>query len=113
MSLLRRHIAFVGVSGKVGQECYGRGVLEEDSPAVVLLRLQYVLKEHAARLFEIAARNLGLAFDEFEDKVRRIDLAMRMRVRNADNLTFVFKGQDVVDLGTSTEFQVLIPPCQQ
>ena len=46
--------------------------------APVLFGGDDVLEKHATRLREIMLTYTSLSFDRFEDKVRRIDLAVRM-----------------------------------
>src|SRR5262245_18311290 len=51
-----------------------------------------------------------LGLDGLEDEVGRVDLAMRVRVGDADDLAFVFEDQYVVDLFARAEFDVLPLP---
>ena len=49
-------------------------------------------------------------FDRFEDKVRGVNLAVRVRIRNANCLAFVFKDQHMVDLFASAQLAILFLP---
>src|SRR5262245_4475130 len=51
-----------------------------------------------------------LGLDGFEDEVGRVDLAMRMRVGDADDFALVLEDQDVVDLLVAAEFYILLLP---
>ncbi len=108
--LLRRDVHFVGVAGEVGDEGDASLVLVEDPPSVGSLGFEHVLEEDAARLAQMAFRDCGLVRDGLEDEVRRVDLAVRMRVRDPGRSTFVLEDQHVLDLRKRTEVAMLALP---
>ena len=55
--------------------------------------------------------NSGFILDSLEHKICRVDLAMRMRIGDADNFALVFEDQYVADLGTRAEIRILFTPC--
>src|SRR6185369_11789177 len=61
-------------------------------------------------LCKIFAADPGLVFDRLENKIVRIDLAMRMRVRNSNGRAFVLKDQNVFDLRMRSELRILFLP---
>ena len=71
------------------------------------LGLQDVLEQDPAGLARCRrASRFGL--DVLEHEVRRVDLAMRMRVGDADHLALVLEDQDVVDSGEPAQIDVLL-----
>ena len=95
----RRDVHLVGIAREVRHECDRAAVLEQNPAAVLALRFQHVLKQHAARLGQIPLARAGLGLDELEHEVRGVDLTVRMRVADADGLALVLEDQDVCHLG--------------
>ena len=110
MRLLRGDVALIGVPGEVRQEHDGRVVLEQDPPAVLLLRSDDVVEQHAVVLVDIPPAGGGLGLDRLEDEVGRVDLPVRMRVRHADHVAFVLEDEHVIDLGMRAQLEILIAP---
>src|SRR4051794_31151384 len=58
----------------------------------------------------MSLRDSGLGLDVLEDEVGGVNLAVRVRVRDADGLPLVLEDEDVFDLGPAPEFAVLLLP---
>ena len=56
-----------------------------------------------------AAPGLNLDCNRFENKIRGINLAMRMGIRNAHHLALVLEYQDMVHFATAHELAILRP----
>ena len=55
----------------------------------------------------VALAGSRFGFDCFEDKIRGVDLAMRMRIGDADDLAFVFEDEHVVDFRHGVRVPIL------
>src|SRR5205085_4904972 len=88
-SSLWRNENFVSVARKVWQEGYGRVVLADDSATVLLFCNNYLLKERAPCLTQITLACASFCLYSLEDKVGRVNLAMRVWVRHAYDLALV------------------------
>src|SRR5436190_17565089 len=111
MSLFWRHINFICVASKVGNKRNG-GVTLSDNPRVVeLFSFDNLLEQNFPSTCQVPGARHGFCFNCLKDKVGCVDLAMRMRIRDAYNLAFVFKHQYMIDLRTATELPVLGLPC--
>ena len=82
----------------------------DNAAAVFLFSSDHVLEKNASRFHEMPLTRSRFGFDSFEDEVGGVNLAMRMWIRNADGLAFVFKNQHVLDLGPCAELPVLVLP---
>src|SRR5262245_49778316 len=92
----RCDVGLVRVSREVRDERYGFPTRYEDASTVELLGCNDVLKEHTAGLGEMRSRRLGFDFDRSKNEVRRVDLAVRMGVTDADDVALVLEHQNVV-----------------
>src|SRR5690242_15875530 len=110
MRRLRRDEDLVGVAREVRHKDDGRIVLVNDPPAIVALGLEDVLKEAAARRFKVAAASAGFCLDGLEDKVGRVNLAVRVRVRDADDFALVLENENVINVWAAAEINVLFLP---
>src|SRR4051812_22990747 len=110
MRLFGRDEDFVSVARKVRHKDDGRVVFVDDAAAILVLGFEDVLKERAARFCKVAAAGARFGFDGFEDKVGGVNLAMRVRIRNADDFALVLKDEDVIDLRAAAEIEVLSLP---
>src|SRR5438128_3109274 len=57
--------------------------------------------------------NPRFGLNRLEDEISRVNLAVRVRVGDADHLAFILEDQDVVDLLATPEFDVLFLPNTQ
>ena len=64
-------------------------------------------------LGEMLRGGLRLDLDGAEDEVRRVDLAVRMRIADADDLALVLEHQHVVHFGPSAELAILLLQCPE
>ncbi len=114
MRLLRHNERFVGVAREIRHKSDRRIVLGEEPPAVGALRGDDVLHQGAAVLLPVAPADRDLVLDRLEDEVGRVNLAVRVRVGDADDLALVLEGQHVVDLRPGAQLAVLpLPRLQQ
>jgi len=112
--LLRHHERFVGIAGEVGNEGDRRIVLTEDAAPVGALGGDDVFQQHPILLVPVTLRDGHFVFDRLEDEIRRVDLAVGVRVGNADHLTLVLECEHVVHFRTGAEFPILrLPDPQQ
>ena len=58
-------------------------------------------------------RHACFCFNRLEDKVRRVDLAVGVRVGDANHFATVLEDQELVDFRTAAEFDVLLLPDAQ
>src|SRR5262245_46744768 len=58
----------------------------------------------------VAPTSGDLSGDRFENEIRRVDLAMGMRVRDADDLAFILKDQDMINFWPLAQLAVLLLP---
>src|SRR5918911_1053188 len=88
---------FVSVAREVRHEDDGRIVFVDDAAAILALGGEDVLKEDAASFFKVAAAGARLGLDGLEYEVGRVNLAVRVRVRDADDFALILEDEDVVD----------------
>src|SRR5262249_42617571 len=110
MRSFRRDESLVSIAREVGQENYRRFIFENNAPPVFALGLEDVLEEYPPGLGQMPPGDSRLGLDGFEDDGGRVDLAMRSRVAEADDLALVVEDQDMVDLFVRAEFGVLPLP---
>src|SRR5947209_6286612 len=110
MRLLGRDEEFVSVAREVRHEDDGRIVFVDEAAAILMFSLEEVLKEKAPGLFKVAAAGAGFGLDGLEDKVGGVNLAVRMRVRDADDFALVLKDENVIDFGAAAEVNILLLP---
>ena len=114
MRLFRSDKHFISITREVWHERDGSFVLRDDPRAGLLFGSDDVLEKHATCFREILPADTSLGFDSLEDKVRRIDLAVRMWIRDADDFAFVLEDEHVVDIREATERVILfLPDVQQ
>ena len=106
----RRDVHLVRVAREVRHKRDGLAVLEQNPAAVEALGLQDILEQNAPGFGEVALARTRLGLDELEDEVGGVDLAMRMRVADADGLALVLEDEDVRDLGPRGQLAHLILP---
>src|SRR4030095_790863 len=106
----RRDEGLVSIAREVGQENNRRFILENDAPPVFALGFEDVLEKNPPGLGQMPPGDTRLGLDGFEDEVGRVDLAMRVRVGDADDFALILEDQDVVDLLVAAEFDVLQLP---
>ena len=70
----------------------------------------HVLEKNASRFCQMALAGARFGLDGLEDKVCRVNLAVRMRIGNAHRFAFVFKDQHVLDLFARAELPILFLP---
>ena len=111
---LRRDEDFVGIAREVRHEGNRRVVLRDDAAAVGVFRGEDVLEQHAAGLRQVPLACTRLGLDRLEHEVRRVDLTVRVRVRDADHFALVLEDEHVIDAVASAELPVLLlPDCEQ
>src|SRR5205814_1740834 len=103
-------VTLVRIPREVRHEGDCRRVLINDAAAILAFRLENVLKQNASCLLSVPAAHLRLVLNGLEHKVRRVKQAVRMWIRNPDNLSFVLESQYVIHLGTRPKLGILIPP---
>src|SRR5262249_41206127 len=99
MSCFWSDVTFVRIAGEIGQEGDCRRVFVDDAVSVFAFGFDDVVKEYASGLFVVSPADTSLGLDCFEDKVRRVNLAMRMRIGNTDDVPFVLENQHMIHLG--------------
>src|SRR5882762_7358660 len=104
MALSGRNENFVSITSEVGKKSNRRFVCADDPPAVLLFGGDDVLKKSMSGVCEMALTDARFGLDGFENKVRGVNLTVRMRIRNADHLALVFKDQNMVDPRLAPEF---------
>src|SRR5205085_12241222 len=110
---LRRDEDLVCVAREVWEEGDCRVVLGEDASAVPSFCCDDVVEESAPRLFEIVAAYARLVLNRLEDEVGRVNLAVRVRVRDAYDLALVLEGEHMRDLRPAAQLDVLLAPHAQ
>src|SRR5262245_39576852 len=110
MRNFRRDESLVSIAREVRQENHRRFIFENNAPPVFTFGLEDVLEKNLPGVGQMPPGASRFGLDGLEDEVGRIDLAMRVRVGDADDLAFVFEDQDVIDLFARAEFDVLPPP---
>src|SRR5262249_29016505 len=110
MRLFRGHEYFVGIPREIRKKRNRAVVLGDDSPAVLMFGRDDILKKDATGFAEMSPARARFGLDEFKDKIRRIDLTVRMRIRNANDFALVLKDQNVIDLATTSKIDVLLLP---
>src|ERR1700752_2004319 len=98
MGLLGCDEHFISIPRKVRDESNRCFVLKDYAPAVALFCREDISEEHSAVFGPVSPAGPRLNFNSLEDKVGRINLAMRMRVRDTHNLALIFKNQNVINL---------------
>src|SRR6266508_170321 len=106
----RRDESLVSIAREVGKENNRRFIFENYAPPVFALGLEDVLEEYPPGLGQMPPGDSRFGLDGLEDEVGRVDLTMRVRVGDADDLALVLKDQDVVDLFVRAEFDILPLP---
>src|SRR5262245_10584762 len=79
----------------------------------MLLSGQYVAKQNLPCFSEVPLAGSRLYLDRLEHKISRVDLAMRMRIRNPYHLPFVLKNQNVGDFRAIAQVEILVLPEHQ
>src|SRR3954451_19463754 len=110
MRLFGRDEDFVSVARKIRHKDDSRVIFVDDAAAILVLGFEDILKERAARFFKVATAGARFGLDGFEDKVGGVNLAMRMRIRNADDFALVLEDEDVIDLRAAAEVNILFLP---
>ena len=110
MSLFRRDKNLVSVTSKIRHKSNCRFVFRNDPFVITLLGGNNICEQGAPGLIQISARGSDFSFDRFEDKVSRINLAVRMRIRDANDPAFIFERQDVIDLRPSSQINIFTLP---
>src|SRR3954469_17395635 len=105
-----RDVRLVGIACEVRDERDGAAMLRNDPSPVLTLGRNDVLEERFARLFEMPAAGTEFRLDEFKSEVRRVDLAMRVRVADADHLSLVLEDEDEIHVGMRRQFSHLLLP---
>src|SRR6266851_2854860 len=103
-------IDLVGVAREIGYKSDHMLVFVENAPAISLLSRDNILEQSMISMLEMLLRGEQLLFDGFEDKIRGIDLAMRVRVRDTHNLAFILEGQHMPDLWPRAQVARLLLP---
>jgi hypothetical protein len=106
----RRDEDLVSIAREVGQENYRRFIFENDAPPVFLFGLEDVLEKNPPGLGQMPPGDSRLGLDGLEDEVGGVDLAMRVRVGDPDDLALILEDQDMVDLLVAAEFYILFLP---
>src|SRR6185436_5299015 len=99
-----------GVACEVRHERNCAALLAEDAAAVLTLGGEDVLKEHASGVGKMAGSGAQLRLDVFEDEVRRVDLAMRVRVADAHRLALVLEDEHELYVGLRRKLAHLLLP---
>src|SRR5437762_4156747 len=113
MSILRRHINFIGVACKVRHEGNRRFILSDDAAPIGAFSCDDILKKNASRRSQMFLTGLHLRLNSLENEVGRINLAVWMRIRYPNGLASILKNQNMVDLGMTPQFLVLLLPHSQ
>src|SRR5262245_3182343 len=95
------------IAREVRQENYRRFIFENNAPPVFALGLKDVLEEYPPGLGQAPLGDSRLGLDSLEDEVGRVDLAMRMRVGDADDLALVLEDQCMIDLLELPEVKIV------
>src|ERR1043166_6417537 len=77
---------------------------------VIFFRANHILKKNASGVGEVALTRARFRLNCLEDEVCRINLVVRMRIRNANFFSFILKDQHVLDLCECTELAILFLP---
>src|SRR6185503_2051778 len=93
MRSLRSDKDFISVSREVWQKRNRRIIFRDDPRPRLLFGGDDVLQKHASGLVQVTLARTGLGLDSLEDKIRRVDLAVRMWIRHTDNLAFVLENE--------------------
>ncbi|MFO0789060.1 MAG: hypothetical protein U0805_06350 [Pirellulales bacterium] len=110
VGLLRRDIKFVRVTREVGDEGDGRAVLDDDAAAIGVFAGNDIFEQHAAVFLPVPRGSIDFDADRLEDEVGRVDLIVRVRIRNADDFAFVLEDKDVVYITAGAELAILFGP---
>ena len=95
----RRDEDLVGVAREVGNERDGAAFSTEDAPAILSSAAMMSSNSTRPVLVEMALAGAQLGLDVLEHEVRRVDLAVRMRIADADGFALVLEDQHVGDFG--------------
>src|SRR6266508_4795678 len=109
----RRYVNFIGVACKVRHKSDCCFVLGNDALTTHELGGKNILKKSATGLAQKFLAGPHFGFNRFEDEVRRINLTVRVWVRNADRLSLIFEDQHMADFGMTAEFPILFLPDSQ
>src|SRR4051812_25932034 len=90
----RRDVGLVRVSREVRNERNRAAVTADETPSVLLLRGENVLEQMSAGLLEMPASGEQLRFDGLEGEVGRVNLAVRVRIADADDFALVLENED-------------------
>src|SRR5262245_63660972 len=85
MRSFRRDESLVSIAREVRQENYRRFIFENNAPPVFAFGLEDVLEKNLPGVGQMPPGDSRLGLDGLEDEVSRIDLAMRVRVGDADD----------------------------
>src|SRR5262249_39219870 len=110
MRSFRRDESLIGVAREVRQESDRRFILIDDTPPVIALGLEDVLKKNPPGLGQVPLGDALFGLDGFEDEVGRVNLTMRVRVGDADHFAFVLEDQHMIDLFVRAKLDVLLLP---
>src|SRR3954447_13971057 len=105
-----RDVRLIGIACEVRDERDGASMLRNDPSPVLTLGRNDVLEQRFARLFEMPAARTEFGLNVFESEVRGVDLTVRVRVADADNLSLVLEDEDEVHFGMRGQFAPLLLP---
>ena len=86
-------VDLVRVAGEVGDERDHVVVLVQDAPAVLLLGADDVLDQAAPGVGAVARRRRQLGLDRLPDEAGRVDLPVRVRIGDADDVALVLEAE--------------------
>src|SRR5580704_16554994 len=104
------NIDLIGVAREIRDESDRRIIFRDNSASIFAFRFQNILKKYAPRVREMIAGRIRLRFNRLKNKIRRIDLAVRMRIGDSDYLSLVLEYQNVRNIGAATKFAVFFLP---
>src|ERR1700732_555540 len=110
MCSFRCNIDLIGVAREIRNESDRRIIFRDNSASIFAFRFQNILKKYASRVRKMIAGRIRLSFNRLKNKICRIDLAVRMRIRDSDYLSLVLKYQNVRNFVAATKFAVLFLP---
>src|SRR4029453_428887 len=111
VSLFWGHVNFIRITRKIRKESNRRTILGDNPTLILFFGSKDVLKEHASGLEQITLAGCGFSLNRFKNKIRGVNLTVRMRIRDAYNFAFVFKYKNMLDTRVCRKLQVLPLPC--
>ena len=103
-------VDLVGVAGEVRHEGDHVVVLVQHAAAVPLLGTDDVRHQPAAGVALVALRRAQLGLDRLPDERRRVDLAVRVRIGDADDVALVLEAQHLANLRARAQLARLAAP---